>query len=408
MIAASPPATCLDRVGRRPDASTSTTPTCRCTAGVDRQAGHRGRRRSTSSAPNDRFRTEVVASSGVVDGEVRGDAYLVGGGDPLLSTGDYTDHFQDHPQVATSLEAFADKLVKAGLKQITGRLLGDESRYDQLRAVPVVAAALRARRTRAARSARLTVNDNFSSFPPTPGQGRAGRRDTGRRSAVVRGAGPRRPAAGARRARSRAATAPARRRRAPSASASSNRRRCADRQGALDRERQPDRRDADQGAGPVQGRRRHDGRRRAGRERTCSRRLGLPRAGTAVTDGSGLDDGDRVDVSLPDRRCSLEPAATRHSATPFRWPASTGTLANRFVASPAQGPPAGQDRHAERRSPRSPASSTPSRGRRSRSATSPSGRTVNASLAAAPGGPGRRARALPRRSVARPLGPRRS
>lgn len=82
-----------------------------------------------------RFTTKVLGAA-PVDGTVRGDVVLVGGGDPLLSTQAYRDHFADQPPAATSIEELADRLQAAGVRHITGRLLGDESRYDSVRTVP--------------------------------------------------------------------------------------------------------------------------------------------------------------------------------------------------------------------------------------------------------------------------------
>lgn len=83
-----------------------------------------------------RFTTRVLASQAPAAGTVEGDLYLLGGGDPLLSTdvdrlirslGD--DH---HP---TSLDELADRVAAAGIRRVTGRVVGDESRYDAARTV---------------------------------------------------------------------------------------------------------------------------------------------------------------------------------------------------------------------------------------------------------------------------------
>jgi serine-type D-Ala-D-Ala carboxypeptidase/endopeptidase (penicillin-binding protein 4) len=56
------------------------------------------------------------------DGVLRGDVYLVGGGDPTL--GD------------AGLDALADQLVARGVTRIDGGVVGDESRFDTLRGGP--------------------------------------------------------------------------------------------------------------------------------------------------------------------------------------------------------------------------------------------------------------------------------
>ena len=87
--------------------------------------------------PDHRFTTDVRAGAPpAADGAV-GDLYLVGGGDPLLSTAEFASDggYQGQPRRSTSIEALADKVVAAGVRRV-GRLLGDESRYDSERLVP--------------------------------------------------------------------------------------------------------------------------------------------------------------------------------------------------------------------------------------------------------------------------------
>lgn len=61
--------------------------------------------------PDFRFVTQVKATAPLVNGVVKGDLILIGEGDPLLSMQD--------------LEQWVAKLKEAGLKQITGRIIGD-------------------------------------------------------------------------------------------------------------------------------------------------------------------------------------------------------------------------------------------------------------------------------------------
>jgi D-alanyl-D-alanine carboxypeptidase/D-alanyl-D-alanine-endopeptidase (penicillin-binding protein 4) len=87
--------------------------------------------------PGHRFTTDVRATAPpAADGAV-GDLYLIGGGDPLLSTAEFASDggYQGQPRRSTSIEALADKVVAAGVRRV-GRLLGDESRYDSERLVP--------------------------------------------------------------------------------------------------------------------------------------------------------------------------------------------------------------------------------------------------------------------------------
>lgn len=83
-----------------------------------------------------RFTTSVVATAAPVDGAVVGDLHLIGDGDPLLATN--ADRFirrtgdDAHP---TSLDELADRVAASGVKVVTGRVVGDETRYDEARAV---------------------------------------------------------------------------------------------------------------------------------------------------------------------------------------------------------------------------------------------------------------------------------
>jgi D-alanyl-D-alanine carboxypeptidase/D-alanyl-D-alanine-endopeptidase (penicillin-binding protein 4) len=115
----------------------------------------------------ERLRTEVRAVRPPANGVVTGDVWLVGGGDPLLATADYAAQagYQHQPRPRTSLEDLAAKVAAAGVRQITGRILGDESRYDTRRAVPTWSPAYAATFEIGPLSA-MTVNDNFAQWTP--------------------------------------------------------------------------------------------------------------------------------------------------------------------------------------------------------------------------------------------------
>jgi D-alanyl-D-alanine carboxypeptidase/D-alanyl-D-alanine-endopeptidase (penicillin-binding protein 4) len=74
-----------------------------------------------------------VSDAAVHDGTLDGDLTIVGGGDPMLST-------SDAPSTATvpstPLSSLADAIVAAGVHRINGSLLADDSRYDRDRAAP--------------------------------------------------------------------------------------------------------------------------------------------------------------------------------------------------------------------------------------------------------------------------------
>ena len=79
--------------------------------------------------PDFRFRTELQ-SAPPVGGVVPGGVYLVGGGDPVLTTALVADP-QRYPAFnTTALETLADQLVALGITTIDGDVVGDGSRYD--------------------------------------------------------------------------------------------------------------------------------------------------------------------------------------------------------------------------------------------------------------------------------------
>lgn len=87
--------------------------------------------------PADRLSTQLLTDGVPTDGSVvQGNLYLVGGGDPLLSTSAYLDQLPNGRPPATDIEVVADQVVATGVREITGSVIGDESRYDQIRVVP--------------------------------------------------------------------------------------------------------------------------------------------------------------------------------------------------------------------------------------------------------------------------------
>jgi D-alanyl-D-alanine carboxypeptidase/D-alanyl-D-alanine-endopeptidase (penicillin-binding protein 4) len=114
------------------------------------------------------YRTTVVAGAPAADGVVEGDVWLVGGGDPVLSTADFVGGF-DHPPAATSLEALADQVQAAGVTTIAGALLGDDTRYDGLDDVPDRPVRDAGTRTAGPLDA-LAVNRGYSSYNTDPAE----------------------------------------------------------------------------------------------------------------------------------------------------------------------------------------------------------------------------------------------
>ena len=77
-----------------------------------------------------RFRTEVRSVNKPSGPTLNGDLWLVGGGDPLLETADYTKTQRHDPAEATSFDALVDDMVKTGITTVTGSVVGDGRRFD--------------------------------------------------------------------------------------------------------------------------------------------------------------------------------------------------------------------------------------------------------------------------------------
>ncbi len=86
--------------------------------------------------PNFRFTTKVVTANQPVGGVVT-DLYLVGGGDPYLSTDNWwTQYKSSEGRYHTRLEDLADQIKASGVTEISGTLIGDDSAYDDVRVGP--------------------------------------------------------------------------------------------------------------------------------------------------------------------------------------------------------------------------------------------------------------------------------
>lgn len=84
--------------------------------------------------PAERFSTKFVTDGTPTDGTtIEGNLYMIGGGDPLLSTSPYLAQLPNGRQPSTDMAAVADQIVATGVRRITGSVVGDESRYDTVR-----------------------------------------------------------------------------------------------------------------------------------------------------------------------------------------------------------------------------------------------------------------------------------
>lgn len=123
--------------------------------------------------PDHRARTTVVGAPPDPNGTVTGDLTLVGGGDPLLATDAFlasapANRAGRQPLPPTSLDDLADRVVAAGVRNVMGGVVGDESRYDAERYPPSWPASYGTTATGGPLSA-LLVDDGLASFsPPRP------------------------------------------------------------------------------------------------------------------------------------------------------------------------------------------------------------------------------------------------
>jgi D-alanyl-D-alanine carboxypeptidase/D-alanyl-D-alanine-endopeptidase (penicillin-binding protein 4) len=78
------------------------------------------------------FETSIFATGNVNTGSVQ-DLYFVGGGDPLLVRKEYiaTEKYPTFNE--TSLETLADSIVAAGIRSVSGSIVGVDARYDAVR-----------------------------------------------------------------------------------------------------------------------------------------------------------------------------------------------------------------------------------------------------------------------------------
>jgi D-alanyl-D-alanine carboxypeptidase/D-alanyl-D-alanine-endopeptidase (penicillin-binding protein 4) len=82
-----------------------------------------------------RFTTEVLADRlPGAQGVVRGDLYLRGGGDPTFGSASFAQ--RAYGGGGATLEELARAVQRAGVRRITGSVLGDESKFDSLRGGP--------------------------------------------------------------------------------------------------------------------------------------------------------------------------------------------------------------------------------------------------------------------------------
>lgn len=109
------------------------------------------------------FTTRAVAAAPPAARVVAGDLWLVGGGDPLLATAEYVTRFEIQPWPRTPVEDLANRIA-ASVDRIEGSVVGDDSRYDALRAVPTWPERYLGSGDVGSLSA-LAVDDGYTSYP---------------------------------------------------------------------------------------------------------------------------------------------------------------------------------------------------------------------------------------------------
>lgn len=117
--------------------------------------------------PEATFTTRFLSKKQPKNGVVDGDLYVVGGGDPLFATPGYKTVFDDPDNFYEDFVLVADALKDAGIKEITGGIVGDDSRYDAVRWVSTWPTRYQVGGTVAPLSA-LVVNDGNTGYTETP------------------------------------------------------------------------------------------------------------------------------------------------------------------------------------------------------------------------------------------------
>lgn len=125
--------------------------------------------------PDATFTTRFLALKQPKNGVIDGDLFVVGGGDPLFTTSGYKTVFDDPDQFYEDFNQLADTLSGAGVKEVTGGIVGDDSRYDNVRWVPSWPTRYQVGGTVAPLSA-LLVNDGNTGYTETPGEATANRK----------------------------------------------------------------------------------------------------------------------------------------------------------------------------------------------------------------------------------------
>ncbi len=117
--------------------------------------------------PDTKLATTLVAAAPPQNGVVSGNVFLVGGGDPILTTPGYKQSFTETGQGITEFAPLADRIKAAGITEIQGDLVGDDSRFDAERYIPSWPNRYKREDTVGPLSA-LIVNDGVTGYAAAP------------------------------------------------------------------------------------------------------------------------------------------------------------------------------------------------------------------------------------------------
>ncbi|MBU3702403.1 MAG: D-alanyl-D-alanine carboxypeptidase/D-alanyl-D-alanine-endopeptidase [Acidimicrobiia bacterium] len=117
--------------------------------------------------PDRTLPTRFVSDGRVEKGVLEGDLWVVGGGDPILTTKGYVSVFEDPDQVSSDFGRIVDAIADLGITRITGSIIGDDSRYDDVRWIPTWPSRYQTGGTVSPLSA-LVVNDGNSGYSQSP------------------------------------------------------------------------------------------------------------------------------------------------------------------------------------------------------------------------------------------------
>jgi len=114
--------------------------------------------------PDYRFTTRLLTRSVPIDGVIEGDVWLVGSGDPLLASAEYSERYEDGLPF-TDVGLLANQVAETGLTTITGAVIGDESLFDTVRFVPTWPERFRpGNQTQSGPLSALSINDGFTHW----------------------------------------------------------------------------------------------------------------------------------------------------------------------------------------------------------------------------------------------------